>query len=124
MIASVMTTRRAGRPIDFHIPTRLKSIGGTSSGMASELSLAVKGGRTYTGGPSLSTRPAGPHAFLFCRGRSDDRRDRPPFRLLDCPQHIMKSARAPNDARLPRGLLAAGGSRGGANHRRDLRPHH
>src|SRR2546426_11658809 len=28
MIASVMTTRRAGRPIDFHIPTRLKSMAG------------------------------------------------------------------------------------------------
>src|SRR5436853_251279 len=28
MIARVMTTRRAGRPIDFHIPTRLKSMAG------------------------------------------------------------------------------------------------
>src|SRR5256885_6929234 len=28
MIASVMTTRRAGRPIDFHIPRRLNSMAG------------------------------------------------------------------------------------------------
>src|SRR5882762_7803667 len=60
MIASVMTTKRAGRPIDFHIPTRLKSIGGTSSGSLPEfLFEAIKGGRTYTGEHSLSTQPAG-----------------------------------------------------------------
>src|SRR5258705_745451 len=40
MIASVITTRRAGRPIDFHIPTRLKSIGVYfSSGVASRIVL-------------------------------------------------------------------------------------
>src|SRR6266566_6719812 len=121
MIASVMTTRRAGRPIDFHIPTRLKSIGGDFlRNRFPNCSLAAKGGRTYTGGHSLSTRPGGPRACLFPRGLRRDLQDRPPFRLLDCPQDIMKSARAPDDARFPRGVLAAGSARGGADHRGDL----
>src|SRR6267143_1272839 len=61
MIASVMTTRRAGRPIDFHIPTRLKSIGGDflRNRFPNFLFEAIKGGRTYTGGHSLSTQPGG-----------------------------------------------------------------
>src|SRR5262249_34834116 len=100
MIARVMTTRRAGRPIDLHSPTRLKSIGVYFLRRRfPNCPLEIKGGRNYTGGPSLSTRPSGARRLLFPRGRRRDAGDRTLFRLLDWPHYIMKSARAPHDAR-------------------------
>src|SRR3981189_3418750 len=96
MIASVMTTRRAGRPIDFHIPTRLKSIGGDflRNRFPNFLFEAIKGGRTYTGGHSLSTQPGG--AWPMCSAECEWvlAARWAPRRLLDCPDYIGKSARA------------------------------
>src|ERR1700682_3235417 len=121
MIASVVSTRLSARPIDFHIPRRLKSIGGNFlRNRFPNCPLAVKGGRTYTGGPSLSTQPAGAPFMVFSRGRPRALWGQAHFRLLDCPHYIRKSAHLPNDARLHRGFLPAGGSRGGADDGRDF----
>src|SRR4051812_2035721 len=67
MIASVMTTRRAGRPIDFHIPSRLKSMAGDF--LRAALTPDRKGGGAYTRRPLLSTRGGALWAGKFERAR-------------------------------------------------------
>src|SRR3954447_6842426 len=68
MISSVMTTRRAGRPIDFHIPSRLKSMAGDF--LRAALAPDRKGGGAYTRRPLLSTRGGALWARKFQRARA------------------------------------------------------
>src|SRR5258706_16081018 len=70
MIASVMTTRRAGRPIDFHIPTRLKSIGcGFLRNRRSEFFLArEKAAEPTQADPRCQRDQAGRASACFAEG--------------------------------------------------------